>query len=82
MIVTWKYSVGTGWIGSTVAGLFAGKSDSTGGKERTKSTTDQVKEIVATVAPFVFIAGLVVGVASLVHLICPAQFAGEGALLG
>ncbi len=68
-LVDWKYTVSGGWIGSTLAGLFAGKSSSTGGKESTQGSAGKVKEIVAQVAPFVFIAGLLVAVASLVHLL-------------
>jgi hypothetical protein len=70
MVFDWKYSLGTGWIGTTIAGLLAGNSDSTGGKGSTsKSTWAQVQEVVAKVAPFVFIAGLLVGVAALIHQI-------------
>ncbi len=69
VIAGWKYTAGAGWIGSTMAGLFAGNSSSTGGKEKQQTAMDTAKEIVAAVAPFVFIAGLLVAVASLVHLI-------------
>ena len=69
LLLGWKFTAGGGWIGSTAAGLFAGKSGSTGGKEPKKSVMAQAKEVVAAVAPFVFIAGLLVAVASLVHLI-------------
>ena len=64
-LLSWKYSLGTGWIGTTIAGLMAGQSGSTGGKGSTnKSTADQVKDIIAKVAPFIFIAGLLVLVAT------------------
>ncbi len=81
-LVDWKYTVSGGWIGSTLAGLFAGKSGSTGGKESTQGSAGKVKEIVAQVAPFVFIAGLLVAVASLVHLLVRLNSAGvaEGML--
>ncbi len=54
-------SAGGGWIGTIVAGLFAGNSSATGVRSE-KSTLTRVKEIVAAVAPFVFIAGLLLGV--------------------
>jgi hypothetical protein len=59
-------TAGGGWLGTVVAGLFAGKSESTGTAE-TKSTLTKVKEVVAAVAPFLFIAGLLVGVAYTLH---------------
>ncbi|HEY3742426.1 MAG TPA: patatin-like phospholipase family protein, partial [Bryobacteraceae bacterium] len=67
-VLEWKYSLGTGWIGSTIAGLMAGHSGSTGGKKSSsKSTTDQLLDIVAKVAPFIFIGGLLILVAMLLH---------------
>ena len=68
MLFEWKYSISGAWIASTVAGLIAGSSGSTG-KVNQKSTADQMKEIVAAVAPFIFIAGLLIAVASVIHLI-------------
>jgi hypothetical protein len=55
-----------GWFGTVVAGLFAGKSDATGGATQ-KSAFTSMKEIVAAVAPFLFIAGLLIGVAYALH---------------
>jgi hypothetical protein len=55
-------SAGGGWIGTVIAGLFAGKSGGTGSGE-TKGTRNRIKEVLARVAPFVFIAGLLVGIA-------------------
>lgn len=57
---------GGGWIGTVIGGLVAGKSDSTGG-DTAKSTATQAKEWLATVTPFVFIGGLLVGVAFVLH---------------
>jgi hypothetical protein len=62
----WKaLSTGGGWLGTTVAGLFAGHSSSTGGDSKSKkSTSAKVLEVVAAVAPFVFIAGLLIAVSA------------------
>jgi hypothetical protein len=54
-----------GWIGSTIGGLFAGKSSKTGeGGERSKAL-----EIVARVGGFLFIAGAVAVSSTVVYLI-------------
>jgi len=65
----WKsLTLGGGWIGTVVSGLFAGSSGSTGGTGVShKSATTKVKEAVAAVAPFVFIAGLLIAVAYVLH---------------
>jgi len=67
------YSMAAGWLGTTVAGLLAGKSDSTGAPDKDgqakKTTAAQLMEVVAKAAPFVFIAGLLVGVSTCLHLI-------------
>lgn len=64
----WKaLSLGTGWIGTTIAGLFAGKSPTTGGKND-KTGAAKIKEIIAKITPFIFIAGLLIIVAMIVHL--------------
>ena len=65
----WK-AVGTGggWIGTVIGGLMAGRSESTGG-ENAKSTATQAKEWLAAVAPFVFIAGLLIGVSYVLHAV-------------
>lgn len=61
-------TIGGGWIATTVAGLLAGKSGSTGDK-RVKGAGSKALEIVARIAPFVFIAGLLVAVSTALHLI-------------
>jgi len=67
---TWKWgaSLTGGWLGTTLAGLMAGNSDSTG-KRGAKSTKAQVLELIARVAPFVFIFGLLVAIATVLHLV-------------
>jgi hypothetical protein len=65
---TWKnLSIG-GWVGTTVAGLIAGKSNSTDGKF-SQGTGAKLMEIIAKVAPFVFITGLLIAVSTLLQLI-------------
>lgn len=67
---SWK-TLGTGWIGTTLAGLLAGKSGATGGTEskESKGITTKLKELVAKVAPLVFIAGLLFVVSLVLHLV-------------
>jgi hypothetical protein len=55
-------TAGGGWLGTVLGGLFAGKSGTTGG-ESVKSLTTKAKEVLAAVAPFAFIAGLLIMVA-------------------
>ncbi|MDH4065970.1 MAG: hypothetical protein OEW19_16340, partial [Acidobacteriota bacterium] len=54
-------AAGGGWLGTVIAGLFAGGSGSTGGGVD-KAASTKVKEVVAAAAPFLFIAGLLIGV--------------------
>lgn len=67
-------TAGGGWLGTVIAGLFAGNSGGTGSGE-TKGTRNKVKEVVAAVAPFVFIAGLLVGVAWVLEVVIAASAA-------
>ena len=46
-------ALGTGWIATTVAGLIAAKSSATG-----KAHASRAKELIAVVAPYVFIVGM------------------------
>jgi hypothetical protein len=55
-------TAGGTWIGTVIAGLFAGNSQSTYGDTSKKSTGAMVKEVIARVAPFVFIAGLLIAI--------------------
>jgi Patatin-like phospholipase len=60
----WKsVSTAGGWVALIVAGLFAGRSASTG-SDSAESQTDMILEVVAEIAPFAFIAGLLVAVAT------------------
>lgn len=65
---TWKGITASGWAGTVLAGLFAGKSGSTGGAEG-QGIGAKVREAVATAAPFVFVFGVLVGVATVLHLL-------------
>jgi hypothetical protein len=57
------------WVGSTLAGVLLGKSEKTGtqGGPHTKWAI----EIVARVAPYIFIVGLLVGLSVLIDLLLP-----------
>jgi hypothetical protein len=73
----WKLlSTAGGWVGTIVAGLFAGHSDSTGGESRT-GTTNVILKVVAEVAPFAFIAGLLIAVATTLDLIVSINADGQ-----
>lgn len=63
----WK-ELGTGWIGTTLAGLLAGKSADTGGTD-SKGISTKLKEVMAKVAPFVFIVGLIIAISMVLHLV-------------
>jgi len=66
---TWKVSIG-GWVGTTLAGLFAGNSSATGeSSSPSKSTRVASLDLVAKIAPFIFIAGLLIAVSTVLHLI-------------
>jgi hypothetical protein len=74
--VTWAWDnhrwpsmwAGGGWLGTVVAGLFAGHSESTDGTAK-KTWSATAKELAAAVAPFLFIAGLLIAVAFVLDLI-------------
>ncbi|MGH9143325.1 MAG: hypothetical protein ACRD2I_19495, partial [Vicinamibacterales bacterium] len=60
-------SAAVGWIGTVLGGLLAGRSGSTGGTSSGQPSPKKrspVMEALAAVAPFVFIAGLLIGVAT------------------
>ena len=65
---TWGGATAGGWLVTTLAGLFAGKSGSTGDVSN-KGMSEKALDIVAKIAPFVFIAGLLMGVSTILHLI-------------
>lgn len=57
----WSTTAVAGWVGTIAAGLFAGGSEDTSG-EGPSSWMDLAKDVLARVAPFLFIAGLLVAV--------------------
>ena len=65
-------SSAAGWIGTILAGLAAGHSDRTG-RDKTPKARNPLHEVVAFVAPFLFIAGLLIGVATILDLIIQAN---------
>lgn len=58
----WAIGGGLAWAGTTLAGIWLGRSDKTGGAKSKPKL-----EIVAQVAPYVFIVGLLVALATLAH---------------
>lgn len=65
----WHFvAVHTTWIGTTLAGLYAGKSADTNGTSN-KGGSAKVKEIIAKIAPVVFIFGLFALISVILHLI-------------
>lgn len=64
----WWKSLSSGWAGTLLAGLLAGKSPSTKGEVRDGLAT-QAKSLLAKATPFVFIAGLFIIVSTGLHLI-------------
>jgi hypothetical protein len=70
---TWvATAVGGGWILTTIAGLYAGNSERTAGNG-TKGVRDNAKELVALVAPYVFMAGVFLLVSLGIHeLVSPS----------
>jgi hypothetical protein len=56
-----------GWAATVAGGLFAGNSGSTGG--RVEGATAKAKEVLARIAPFAFIGGLLIGVSFVIHKI-------------
>ena len=64
--------IGSGWLLSSIAGVFAGKDPATG-----KAGKNSRLELVAKVAPYVFIVGLLLGFSLLVYLITPHVLIGS-----
>ena len=58
-----------GWLGTVASGLLAGRSSSTSGVAKEKATNSKILEAITTVAPYVFIAGLLIGVATVLDRI-------------
>jgi hypothetical protein len=57
------------WVASTLTGVLLGKSEKTG--PRSVARKSRVLEVVARVAPYVFIVGLLVGLSVLIDAILP-----------
>ena len=74
-------STAAGWLGATLTGLLAGNSGATGSGSGTgeprRSMFDRIKEVAAAVGPFVFIAGMLIGVATALHLDHPVAHPGD-----
>jgi hypothetical protein len=65
---TWKAFAGfAGWAATVAGGLMAGNSPATGG--HAKGMGAKAKEVLASVAPFVFIGGVLLAVSYVIHLI-------------
>jgi hypothetical protein len=63
-------SLGSGWIASTAAGLFAGNSDKTSGKpDPSGKRSFSVLEIVATLGPYIFLFGFMLLISFGAHAI-------------
>ena len=61
------------WLATTAGGLMAGKSGSTGqvgnGAGMEKTTLQKALNVIAMVGPYVFIAGMFIGIATGLHLV-------------
>jgi hypothetical protein len=65
---TWRKLTGVAaWAATVAGGLMAGNSPSTGG--RAEGVGAKAKELLARIAPFVFIAGVLLAVAYVIHLV-------------
>jgi len=65
--VALKSALSGGWLLSTIGGLFAGKSGSTSGTGDSKSKL----ELVAKIAPYVFVVGLLAALSLGIHKVIP-----------
>lgn len=69
----WEQSPLLAWLGTTLAGLWAGKSGATGGtrngEKLQKSNARKSLDLVAKIGPFFFIAGLLILISTAVHII-------------
>ncbi len=61
--------LGSGWLGTTIAGVLKGRSDKTGA-----NTSDARSELIARVAPLVFVAGLLLLISFAVQMGAIALF--------
>lgn len=72
--LAWKVSAGipalVAWAGTTIAGLLAGKSTQTAGAKDDKAPSKfSVTEIIAVVAPYVFVVGLLLLLSALAEFL-------------
>ena len=69
---SWLASAGwvavSGWLGSTIWGVFAARGEATG----RKNSGGKVRELVAQIAPYIFIVGLFLLLAWAIDLLVPA----------
>ena len=75
---TWQgvgVSISLGWVLTTAAGLLAGNSPKTSGSA-SKDQRSHVMEWLTELAPFVYIAGLLIAIATCLHLIIVAYSIG------
>lgn len=68
------------WVATTVAGIIASKSSSTGGVDNQKSKS-KWQEFVAKIAPFVFVIGLLLLISTGLHYVFALISAKEGIVL-
>ena len=65
-----KISAILAWTATTLAGVFGGRSDKTDGKPTSSYGKSKSPELLATVGPYVYLSGLLVGLSSLTQA-CP-----------
>lgn len=65
-----KIVAAVGWIATTLAGLLAGRSSTTSGSAAEKTSKFNTLELVADIAPYVFIAGLLLIVSWFADWLC------------
>ena len=64
----WTITAVASWLATTVGGLFAAKSTDTG-SAGAKSGQQIGKELLASLAPYIFAVGLIVGLSSVLHVV-------------
>ena len=62
-----------GWLGTTIGGVLSGKSSRTSGRPGAKGTDtgggNPVLDVIARIAPFVFMAGFILAIAFGIHMV-------------
>lgn len=69
-------TAGAGWLGTVLAGIFGGKSESSG--KAAVSMSGKVKNAVVAIAPLLFIAGVMLAVSYTVHKLVEVNSSGLG----